>query len=326
MPIQFFDESEAQDRRLQMLINAAQAVEQNKIAREELELKKQQMDPEYQRRQLAATIGLVNPELAERMFNSGVTLPSQTQAPTSPSTYRDMIQGNLPTRNPQSMGVVPTEITGGTIKVGPSSFKLAQPGMDDVEKAKLDVGKTLATEGMKAAQQQKVGAEKSLTGTTRLLQQFSRSRKELEAFDPEIGKEGYSGWISRRGGDIANYFDNLPETKALGVNAKPIAYRMARDMEGGRTTDQDRRIFVDTFADALKYPDKANQRIAASAIINYFDSGADEAKVLSTLKDLESSDVDVLRNIAMSVYEDLPQLRIKSLGLNSDEWEVQSGK
>lgn len=298
----FIDLQESQDRRLQMLLQTANQIQQNKIAREELALKKQQLDPEYQRRQLAQTIGILNPDAAVRLFG-----PTQGQAGTAlPSQIRggipDYLGAGRASLTSGSVGMAPTKAS---VKVGGTNISLGTPALNEYDKANLDIAKGVAEEGAKNQQKTAAGAERTSSSLSLYLDQFKRSRDELRKFDPNIESEGTSGWFSRRGGDLANYFDQLPETAALESMAKPFAQEIATQLEG-RATDQDRNIQTETFANVLKGPSTKNIRLASNSLINLYRKGAKIDKILNTL---DSTGDDVMQAIAKQVYQAEPGLK-----------------
>jgi hypothetical protein len=151
-----------------------------------------------------------------------------------------------------------------------------------------------------------VEAQKTISGTRRFLEQFGRSYNELKNYDPEFDKLGYEGWMSRKGASINNYFDVLPETKAFQVELKPLANQMARDVEGGRVTDQDRQIYADAFANTLQHPSETNIRLSSNALIKLKDKGGNINTVVS---ELYSSDMPIMQKIASEVLKSYPELR-----------------
>lgn len=149
--------------------------------------------------------------------------------------------------------------------------------------------------------EKKESAQRAASGIARLFTQYDRSLKELTARYPEIGKEGLEGWVTRKGGELDNYFDGLPETKAFRKRANMMAYEMVSELEKGRTTDQDRKVAADTFADALKTPTKANVRLASEQIIGLKDKGAGIEPLLGYLRQSKSPE---LQAIAAQVDDD----------------------
>jgi hypothetical protein len=166
-------------------------------------------------------------------------------------------------------------------------------------------------------------AEETLSGTKRFLQQFGRSYDELKSSYPEIGDVGYTGWATRNWAKVATALDEHPETKAFQVELKPLANQMARDIEGGRVTDQDRQVYADSFANTLANPDKTNIRLVANSLLKMKDKGGNIASVLG---ELYSSDVDIMQQVATEVLKDSPELKQQILMQvyqnNPDRFEV----
>jgi hypothetical protein len=171
------------------------------------------------------------------------------------------------------------------------------------------------------AAEEKAKAEKAIKPTKRFIQQFGRSLEELKKFDPSIEEVGFSGFISRKTATVANFFDNLPETKALQIQIKPLANGMAREIEGGRVTDQDRQIYADSFANALVAPGPTNTRLLSLSLISILDKGGNEnGSVTSQLKDLQETGADIFNNVIIQVLEDYPELASDIFG---EGFEVQ---
>lgn len=304
----YIDLDESRDRRLALLLQTANQLQTQKIAQEELAIKKQQMDPQYQARQLAITLAsLGKTDESERLFRGAGGVGSQVQLPSQQGIpdYLGVQQQQTPRLSAQSVGL-PSGMLGLSQKVGGTTMRFGQPGMNEVDKANLDIHKTLTTEDLKNKQESQQAAQKNVSGTGRFLQQFGRSYDELKAYDPEIDKQGFSGWATRKMASIANKFDELPETKAFMVELQPLANQMARDVEGGRVTDQDRKIYADAFASAVKNPSATNIRIASNNLIRLKDRGGD---ITSVVNQLSSSNIDIMKNIANEVYKEYPELK-----------------
>lgn len=163
----------------------------------------------------------------------------------------------------------------------------------------------IASEAKAKEEEQKSvkSAQKSISGTGRMLKQFGRSYKELKEAYPDIGKEGYVGFFNRLGASIETSLDKFPETKAFQRRLEPVANQMARDIEGGKITDQDRQIYADSFFNVLKGPSETNVRLASESLIDAIDKGADVSKIVN---ELASSDIDLFQNIIEQVREEYP--------------------
>lgn len=164
-------------------------------------------------------------------------------------------------------------------------------------------------EGIKALEKGMVenlaAAQKSAPGTYRFLQQYSRSLDELKKFDPDIEKLGIEGKVSRLKATIANSLDQLPETKTLMIQIQPLANGIAREIEGGRVTDQDRAIYANAFANALANPGATNSRLASAPLVDALDKGAD---VVPVLKQMAAQENDVFDDILNNVFMEYPDL------------------
>ena len=165
-----------------------------------------------------------------------------------------------------------------------------------------------------------VSAEKGSLGTFRFLQQFGRSFEELKKFDPDIDKAGFGGFLIRKKGQIAEAFDELPETSALKIRILPMANAMAREIEGGRVTDSDRQIYADSFANALNEPSITNIRLASSSLIDLIDKGGNErGAVTKQLKMLAENGTDIFTSIVAQVVIEFPDMASEIFG---EDFEV----
>jgi len=172
--------------------------------------------------------------------------------------------------------------------------------------------------GMAAEEQSKVDAknrdrtqkaENTSVGTFRFMQQFQKSYDELKAFDPTVDEEGVGGWMSRQGAKIAEHLDELPETKALKIQSLPMANGMAREIEGGRVTDSDRKIYADSLASALNFPTKTNVRNMSTQIIGLIDKGGNEnGKITNQLKEFAKSESDIFKSVIAQVLMEYPEM------------------
>ncbi len=177
----------------------------------------------------------------------------------------------------------------------------------------------VAEDRMKDLQKSSIAAEKGLSGTETFLKQFERSYNELKTKYPEFGDTGFIGFMTRQGASIATALDSLPETKAFQVELKPLANQMARDIEGGRVTDQDRQIYADSFANTLRHPNTTNIRLVSNKLIDMSNKGADISKVLVYLS---KSNTDIIQSIVDNVIKEKPELAAIVFQANPDAWEV----
>lgn len=163
-------------------------------------------------------------------------------------------------------------------------------------------------------------SENNSTGTYRFLQQFQRSYDELKKFDPEVDKQGIGGYASRFGAKIAEHLDELPETSALKIQVLPMANGMAREIEGGRVTDNDRKIYADSFANALNHPIKSNIRLMSQALIGLIDKGGDEnGSISKQLKKLSGTNSDIFNSVVSQIITEFPEMAKKIYG---EDFEV----
>lgn len=177
-------------------------------------------------------------------------------------------------------------------------------------------------------EQRRVGAQQEVSGSLRFVRQFERSFDELDnelknklssipivgpflEQLPEFGEPGIGGATTRTLGTVAESFSGLPETSALLIRLKPIANQMARDVEGGRVTDQDRKIYADSFANTLKNPTPTNARLISEQLIGLADKGGDISKNLQAFSQSENP---VFKQILENISEDFPELIPGNLG------------
>lgn len=144
--------------------------------------------------------------------------------------------------------------------------------------------------------------QKQTTGQSLFQKSFSRSYSELTKKYPEIGEVGMSGWLNRfHARNIGVPFDLLPETKAFVAELKPRANQQARDVEGGRVTDPDRKIYADAYPNAIMNPSITNIRLASDALLGMDAKGGNISKVMTQLL---TSEVDIDNKIAMQILEE----------------------
>lgn len=221
-------------------------------------------------------------DVASRIAGSSKT------APTTGATQPQQV-------NQPEGDLIPTEYNAMGI---PKGFK-SKSAMADERQMKADAKKE--TEIAKS--------ENQSVGVYRFMQQFDRSYKELQAFYPAIGEEGVGGFMTRKGAQIAEALDEFPETKALKIQVLPMANAIAREIEGGRVTDQDRKIYADAFASAINFPTKTNVRNMANQIINLVDKGGNEKGLMAKqLRSLAQSDTDIFKSVIGQVLIEFPEM------------------
>lgn len=188
-------------------------------------------------------------------------------------------------------------------------------GNKSASKEQLDVARRhfgIVEPAKKEKEEQRLAGRRA-TSTNRFMEQFLRSFNELEQFDPAVGELGFTGFLRRKKAQIAEAIDVLPETAALNIQIKPLANKIARDIEGGRVTDQDRKIYADAFANATLEPSRTNIRLMASQLIGLIDDGAGD-RVADHLRDLSGSGVDLMDTVINEVLQAHPDLAPKIFG------------
>lgn len=157
----------------------------------------------------------------------------------------------------------------------------------------------------KTTAEKAAGAERSLKSTRLFIRGLEKSQAELEGRFPDIGKAGLSGKIERTKAGIANMMDELPETSAFMKNKRAAANKMARDIEGGRVTDQDRAVYADTLASAIDNPNSENVSLVAKQLLGFWGDGAD---IKPTIDLYKSSNVKLLNDIARETENEINAL------------------
>lgn len=208
------------------------------------------------------------------------------------------VSGTTNIQTPEEM-----EVTGYDVKYGKYVPRLSKKATEKTAKEKGRLEGITKRESTKVEDLSK--AQNNSRNTYRFLQQFGKSYEELKKFDPEIESEGFGGYISRKRGKLASAIDELPETKSLQIMIKPLANGMAREIEGGRVTDQDRQIYADSFANSIANPGATNIRLASQSIISLLDKGSD---MTSQLKQLAATDIDIFNDIISQVLIEYPDL------------------
>jgi len=269
----------------------------------EAEKYKLENDPVNQFQKLGPMIQLYAPEklgayqeqladmIAKKEAKSNVITPSASAVPTQ-SAIQQIGQPSVPS------------ITGGISSpksIGMTGFTVGAKGNPTIR-----FGQTPQTEAEKKAQAGVDSAQQQVTGTGRLLQRFNESYSELKKYDPEIGISGTSGWVSRKGASVANYFDELPVTKAFHTQLPVLANAQARQVEGGKITDKDRETYANAMVSALKHPSVTNVILAGDALVDLADKGGDLTKVIS---ELAQDDNEISQGILKRVYKVYPKYK-----------------
>ena len=240
------------------------------------------------------------PEVAKAMADRGVS-PADIQSFTSTAAENAKLKAGIIQSASSNNSVVSpsqpqTVATDVPSKSGNDLFN--QPLTSKAELVK-----------QRKTEEDKVKAEKGSVAAYRMMQQFGRSVKELEKFDPEIGKEGVGGWLTRKGASVATALDELPETKAFQTQLLPFANGMAREIEGGRITDQDRKVYADSLASALQHPTTTNIRLASGSLIGMLDKGGDAGGAITKqLQQLAKADVDIFDSIIAQILIEFPDM------------------
>ena len=94
---------------------------------------------------------------------------------------------------------------------------------------------------------------------------------------------GPGGKLVRGLGSIANSIDLLPKSSAFISNIEVSANQMARTIEGGRVTDQDRAIYSKSLANSLTNPSAENTELLVISLRNLRNKGGDISQQVKTL-------------------------------------------
>ena len=162
----------------------------------------------------------------------------------------------------------------------------------------------------------------------RFMEQYGRSLKELEGFDKNITSTGPTGFVARTGARISEALDQLPETGAMLRELKPRANMMARQIEGGRITNEDRQVYADAMTNALVGSGEENIRLASNKLIEMHDKGGD---ITGNIRMLQNSGIPQLQKIAQIVTQSIPSISsgstnqsdtLSRLGLDPNRFEL----
>jgi len=203
----------------------------------------------------------------------------------------------------------PESITAGGVKLKDYGTQIA------VKQAESDI--SVRAKAQEKAQKDLMAAQLQAQGTYRFMQTFDRSIAELRKDNPDIDKSGASGAISRIVASGKEKLSMYPETSAMLIRIQPMANKMARDIEGGKITDQDRQIYADSFANTLRNPSETNARLMSDSIINIIDSGS--TNIFAQLKQFAQSSDPIFRTVIKQVLEQFPD---KAKDIYGEDYEV----
>ncbi len=241
-------------------------------------------------------------------FNQGAaqaTSPNPT-APTQEQTKSNILANSQTPPSTGGSDLVPTDYN----VAGVATKYKSKSGMAAEEQAKVN-----------AKNREKVQQSENIAvSTKRFMQQFERSHNELRAFDKDFDKDGMGGFLTRKTALIAEKLDELPETKALKIQVLPLAQGIASEIEGGRVTDQDRKIQADKFANAISFPTTTNVRLMANGYLELIDKGGNEnGKITAQLKEFARSDSDIFKRVIAQVLIEEPEMAKEIYG---EDYEV----
>jgi hypothetical protein len=180
--------------------------------------------------------------------------------------------------------------------------RLTAPGIVAEAKAKGEG----AVEAKKLETQQKSEEKnvESLKAINTFTIGFERAEEEIERV---LGKEafatGIKGKATRLRGDLIDKnLDRLPISSAFSKNIEATANGMARNIEGGKITNEDREIYAKTLANSLKSPREENAELLATQLLGFRDKdGADISSQLNAFKNSKSKTL----NRIFEVFEEI---------------------
>lgn len=242
--------------------------------------------------------------LSDQQFDQGLSQLNSQSLKTNLAKFLNDPATVASTTNPAS---APSSATTNTQSLTPSQAKKQKVLEDQQIKAQGEALKQTA----KTEAEDALGAEKGITGSVRFIQQLERSEKELldKGFE-EFGKVGIEGKAQRLGLSFLEKLDELPETSTLVTESLVIANQTARDIEGGRVTDDDRKIYADALANTLKRPSSENIRLTSNSLIRLADKGGNLKPVLEAFADSESQ---LIQSILIQTLEGLTEEQRNSL-------------
>ena len=252
-------------------------------------------------------------EAIQKMTEAGFISPGGNKPSGIPSTIPQIPQMNIPQGQPSQLGTATLPQMGMTGQQFTSQYPQFVPKGLNVMGVPTGyepdpIQRAIAIKQGETQVKLQEDVRKETISFAPFIKQFGRSYEELTKFDPEIGKTGLGGWLKRRGAGIANYFDELPETKAFMVQLQPMANAMARNIEGGRVTDPDRKIYADSFVNALANSTPTNIRLASDALLGLKNKGGNITLILN---EMYSAKVPIIMDIATQVLEQSKDLKVQ---------------
>lgn len=218
--------------------------------------------------------------------------PTQAGAGLVPLTPDEAIE-NFMTQNP--------DVKREDIRVTPKPI----PGQKGIAYYEASVSPEAEVVKKKEAELQRE-TKKSVGEFRGFIEQFERSYDELTGAFPSIGATGMGGYGIRSIASLGEKVGSFPETSAFLRELKPKANQMARTIEGGRVTDEDRKIYADSFANVLATPSQTNIRLVANSLINAQRKGGDISVIMGALR---VSDNEIMQGIVNEVEQNIPDLQ-----------------
>jgi len=269
------------------------------------------------------TLNTISKTIAKRIFDPQTELEKRFDIGKLAKSEIDIAKAT-------ELGVIPTQ----------PSITQHQPVRQAVTGvAQPDIGTTIL-QGGPAARQQQIkargqalaqtkkaqakdleSARKGARGTQRFLTQFENSQKELQNVFPDFGKLGFGGKVQRFQASVLEKLDKFPETSVLVRESKKVANQTARDIEGGRVTDQDRAVYAEALANTLRTPSDTNVRLASNELLRLSDLGG---RINDVIVQFANSDVEIMREIAKQTVNGLFNDQVEQMGLQGIKQQLNT--
>lgn len=176
--------------------------------------------------------------------------------------------------------------------------------LENIFQSQIQKQQELSAGIIKKQIEDKETTEKSTQSSSLFMRRFAESHGEVNEKFPGAGEATFKGKAKRWAAAIsAEQLGTLPKTEAFLKRMKPIANAQARMVEGGRVTDQDRQVYAEAMVNAVTAPDESNIILAADAIVEFHNKGAN---IKPLLDDLTSQDIPITNEIVKEILRLVP--------------------
>ena len=214
------------------------------------------------------------------------------------------------------------------LKLVPDLQKMLDPKQQG-ETIETDLAGQKTTRGIaqerRAAKLAEMGVEKqvqfkeSQNAFDSFVTQFERAEQEIVGkLGPKALQSGMLGASVRIGGKGLEMMNQLPITTAFNAQMKATANQMARNVEGGRVTDQDRTVYANILVNALNGSSTTNSELLAVQLMNMDAKLTDDERLTAIDPQLES-----LANSKSSTLRRAAEIVQKVRANNGDKGIVQ---